>query len=254
MSDRFALFATCARQLEPLLVTELGTFGIDDAKESRAGVSFSGTLETAYRVCLWSRLASRVLLPVASFPAPTTDHLYEGALALPWTDHIYLSKTFAVDVSLVRASIPNSQFAAMRVKDAIVDQLREKLGARPDVDPAHAQLRINIHIRDDMASLAIDLSGESLHRRGYRLEAGEAPIKENLAAAVLMRADWPNLAKQGGVLVDPMCGAGTLLIEAALMAANQAPGLKRESFGFEGWRQHDPEVWRTLPQAPTSIA
>ncbi|MBI5507416.1 MAG: bifunctional 23S rRNA (guanine(2069)-N(7))-methyltransferase RlmK/23S rRNA (guanine(2445)-N(2))-methyltransferase RlmL [Deltaproteobacteria bacterium] len=246
MSGRYDLFATCARQLEPLLLAEIQALGGENAAEARAGVAFQGDLEVAYRACLWSRLSSRVLLSIAGGAATDTDALYALGRQVPWDEHMALDRTFAIDVTLVRSGIHNSQFAAQRFKDAIVDIFREKTGARPDVDTASPDLRLNVHVKDDLATVSVDLAGDSLHRRGYRERAGEAPLKESLAAALLMRAGWAEAAAAGKALVDPMCGSGTLLIEAALIASDTAPGLARERFGFMGWRQHRPDVWQAL--------
>ena len=215
----------------------------------RAGVECAGTLEHAYRACLWSRVANRVLLPIANFPAPTPEALYEGAHGVDWSAHLAADGTLAVDCTTGRSAITHTQYAALKVKDAVVDQFRERTGGRPSVDVATPHVRLNLHIDRDVATLAIDLSGDSLHRRGYRGPQGAAPLKENLAAAILLRAGWPEIAKaeHGAVgLVDPMCGAGSLVIEAALIAADVAPGLLRTYFGFLRWRGHDAALWQRL--------
>ncbi|HEY8553881.1 MAG TPA: bifunctional 23S rRNA (guanine(2069)-N(7))-methyltransferase RlmK/23S rRNA (guanine(2445)-N(2))-methyltransferase RlmL [Burkholderiales bacterium] len=242
----FRFFAVCAKGIEPLLAEELRALGASHVRETRAGASFAGDLATAYRVCLWSRLASRVLLPLVRFHAPTADALYEGALSIPWGEHLTPETTFAVDAVVADSAVTHSHYAALRVKDAIVDRLRAECGRRPSVDTAQPDVRINLHLRDDEATLGVDLAGESLHRRGYRTQATAAPLKETLAAAVLMRAGWPALAAQGAPLVDPMCGAGTLVLEAALIAADVAPGLLRARFGFERWLGHDAAAWARL--------
>ena len=217
-----------------------------DVKETRAGVGFRGDLVTAYRVCLWSRIANRVLLPVKSFPAADPEELYNGVLAIDWTEHLTVDSTLAVDFSTVQSAISHSQFGAQKVKDAICDQFRHETGERPSVDRQLPDLRVNVFLHRDKATVNIDLSGDSLHRRGYRLEGAGAPLKENLAAAILMRAGWAEIAGQGGALVDPMCGSGTLPIEAAMIAADIAPGLLRAYWGFNGWKQHDVDCWTGL--------
>lgn len=239
-------FATAPAGMVDLLATELEQFGATGIAAGRAGATFSADLEIAYRACLWSRIANRILLPIASFPADSTDALYQGALAVDWQRHIPGEGTLAVDANVSRSAIDHSQYAALRIKDAIVDQFRSAAGTRPSVDVEHPDVRINAWIHQDQVELAIDLSGASLHRRGYRIESGEAPLKENLAAAILLRAGWPELAGEGAAFADVMCGAGTLVIEAALMAADIAPGLNRNYFGFTGWRGHHRGIWQRL--------
>lgn len=239
-------FATCPKGLEYLLVDELKALGAADVHEALAGVHFRGELETGYRACLWSRLASRVLLPIAEFAAADSDALYAGALAIDWSRHLDVEASFAVDAVGATRGITHSQYAALRVKDAVVDQFREQSGKRPNVDTERPALRIHLLLRRERASVSIDLSGAPLHQRGYRQGQGVAPLKENLAAAMLLRAGWPAVYAVGGGLVDPLCGSGTLLIEAALMAADVAPGLRRDYFGFLGWRGHDAALWKTL--------
>jgi 23S rRNA (guanine2069-N7)-methyltransferase / 23S rRNA (guanine2445-N2)-methyltransferase len=239
-------FATCPKGLEYLLVDELNALGAADVHEALAGVHFRGELETGYRVCLWSRLASRVLLPIAEFSAENGDALYAGALAVEWSEHIGPEATFAVDAVGRTSGVTHTQFAALRIKDAIVDQCREKSGSRPNVDTEHPAVRINLVLRRERAILGINLSGPPLHQRGYRQGHGIAPLKENLAAAMLLRAAWPAIFSAGGGLVDPLCGSGTLLIEAAMMAGDVAPGLRRDYFGFLGWLGHDAALWKML--------
>jgi 23S rRNA (guanine2445-N2)-methyltransferase / 23S rRNA (guanine2069-N7)-methyltransferase len=239
-------FATTPKGCEALLADELRALGADDVKETRAGVAFKGRIETGYRACLWSRVASRVLLRLTRFEAPSADALYEGALAIRWSDHLGPDDTLAVDVSDQDSVIGHSRFAAQRIKDAVVDQMRAQFGTRPSVDTARPAVRINAFLSRSEATLGIDLAGESLHRRGYRDDAVAAPLKENLAAAILLRARWPEIARDGGGFVDLMCGGGTLPIEAALIAADIAPGLQRDYFGFFGWRGHDAAIWTAL--------
>lgn len=241
-----SFFATAPLGVEPLLVEELRSLGASSLRETRAGVYFSGTLETAYRVCLWSRLASRVFSPMAEFSATTPEELYAGASAIPWSDYLDSSATFAVDATITSSEITHSRFAALKIKDAIVDVLREERGFRPDVDVEKPDLRFNLYLRRNQATISLDLSGESLHRRGYRQETVLAPLKENLAAAILLRSGWSKIVADGGTLIDPMCGSGTFVIEAAMMAADIAPGLSREDFGFKRWRGHDDALWRQL--------
>jgi 23S rRNA (guanine2445-N2)-methyltransferase / 23S rRNA (guanine2069-N7)-methyltransferase len=239
-------FATCPKGLEYLLRDELIALGGTDVHEALAGVRFSGSLETAYRACLWSRLASRILMPLAEFDAASDEALYAGVQAIDWSEHLSAHATLAVDANTAQSKITHSQFLAQRVKDAVVDQFRQRGQERPGVDTEEPDVRINLRLRRDRATVSIDLAGAPLHRRGWREEQGEAPLKENLAAAMLLRAGWPAIYTQGGALLDPMCGSGTLLIEGALMAADVAPGLRRTYYGFLGWKQHDIPLWRGL--------
>ncbi|MGN6328999.1 MAG: bifunctional 23S rRNA (guanine(2069)-N(7))-methyltransferase RlmK/23S rRNA (guanine(2445)-N(2))-methyltransferase RlmL [Rhodanobacter sp.] len=241
-----AYFATCPKGLEYLLRDELVALGASDVRETLAGAHFSGTLETAYRACLWSRLASRILLPLAEFDAADEDALYRGAQQIDWSEHLAAHGTFAVDAGTALSKLNHSQFVGLRVKDAVVDQFRQRDGNRPDIDTDEPDIRVNVRLRRDRATLSLDLAGSPLHRRGWRELQGEAPLKENLAAAMLLRARWPEIYAAGGALLDPMCGSGTLLIEGALMAADVAPGLRRDYFGFLGWQQHDIALWRAL--------
>jgi len=239
-------FATCPKGIEPLLADELRQLGAEMVKETRAGVAFEGVLAIGYRACLWSRLASRILLPLTNFPAPTPEELYAGVKTIAWKEHLAAEGTLAVDFTTSQSAITHSHYGALKVKDAIVDQLRDEFGVRPSIDTAQPDIRVNVYLLRDQATVSLDLSGESLHRRGYRTQTVQAPLKENLAAAILLRANWPAIAKQGGMLVDLMCGSGTLPIEAAMIAADIAPGLAREYFGFTRWKQHDNAVWTGL--------
>ena len=241
-------FATAPLGIEPLLATELEDLGATEVKQERAGVRFSGDLRIAYQACLWSRLANRILLPLASFKALDSDQLYAGVLALDWSEHLGIDNTFAVDCTLVNSKINHSQYGALRVKDAVVDQFRSRVGDRPSVAVEQPNLRLNLHVYRDQATISIDLSGDSLHRRGYRIDGVHAPLKENLAAAILIRAGWPAICAAGGALVDPLCGSGTLPLEAGLIATDTAPGLLRRYFGFLGWKQHDTNLWEELLQ------
>ena len=188
-------------------------------------------------VCLWSRVANRLLLPLAEFDAPTPEALYEGVRSIDWSAHLDAHSTLAVACQTLRSKLTRSHYAALKVKDAIVDQFRARENSRPSVDLRRPDLRINARISSTQATISIDLSGESLHRRGYRKDGSEAPLKENLAAAILLRAGWSDIAANGGSLFDPLCGSGTLVIEAALIAGDSAPGLTRAHFGYIKWKQ-----------------
>lgn len=244
--DLQRFIATAPKHMERLLAEELVQLGAGEVSELLGGVAFHATLETAYRACLWSRVANRVLLPLAQFSAPTADALYTGVQSIPWDEHFSTTDSFAVDCNTTRSKVSHSHFAALKVKDAIADQFRSRQGIRPSVALERPAIRVNLYLSHDQATVSLDLSGESLHRRGYRSLGVSAPLKENLAAAILLRAGWPELASRGVPLLDPMCGSGTLLIEGAMMAADIAPGLLRDYWGFLGWRQHDPGVWQCL--------
>ncbi len=239
-------FATAARHLETLLAEELSGLGVAPVAETRAGVRFGTTLSDAYRVCLWSRVANRVLMPLAQFAADSPEALYAGVRALPWEEHLTPTSTFAVHLDTARSAITHSHYGALTVKDAIADRFRDSFGIRPDVRIERPDLQIQVYLFRNEATVSLDLSGESLHRRGYREQGSAAPLKENLAAAILMRAGWPELATGGAALVDPMCGSGTLPIEAAMIAADIAPGLRRTYWGFTGWLGHDAAAWDAL--------
>ena len=238
--------ASVPRGLADLLARELSGLGASDVRERTTGVMFSGTLETAYRACLESRLANRVFLEIASFEAPSADAFYSAAREVDWSQHLGPHATLACDFSGKHPTITHSHFGALKLKDAIVDALRDVSGARPDIVLDRPSVRVHAHAHGTKITLSIDLSGESLHRRGYRGAAGEAPLKENVAAGVLLRAGWPDIAAAGAQFLDPLCGSGTLVIEAALIAAHRAPGLRREYFGFLGWRGHDAALWRRV--------
>lgn len=241
-----SLFLTCPKGLEELLARELTELGASEVRQTVAGVQATGELALAYRACLWSRLANRVLMPLGTWPAPDADALYRAAATVPWEDHFDVDSTFAIDFVGSTETVVHSHFGAQRVKDGIVDRFRDRFGRRPSVDRERPNVRISAVLRRDSLTLSLDLSGGSLHQRAYRLEGNEAPLKENLAAALLLRAGWPAVLEQGGVLVDPMCGSGTLLSEALLMAFDIAPGLLRGHFGFEGWRGHEADLWARL--------
>jgi 23S rRNA (guanine2445-N2)-methyltransferase / 23S rRNA (guanine2069-N7)-methyltransferase len=240
------IFVSCPPGVADLTAAELRSCGAVDVSEFKLGVQAEGTLEVAYRACLWSRTASRVLLPLGSFPAATQEQLYEGVSAIDWQQHVNPKGTLAIDFGGASSGITHTHFGALKTKDAIVDQFRARTGERPSVELEQPDVRIDVRLDRDRATVSLDLSGESLHRRAYRARGVAAPLKENLAAAMLLRSGWPAIAEQGGELIDPMCGSGTLLIEAALMALDIAPGSMRSHFGFIGWLGHDRALWQSL--------
>lgn len=242
-------FVSCAKGLEYLLADELLALGCTRATAARAGVNAEGTQADALRAVLWSRLASRVLWPIAEYDCADEHALYAGARAVDWAEHLRQGMTLAVDAHVSGDAITHARYAAQRIKDAVVDSVRAAGGERPDVDLDAPDLRLNLVVRKQRAVLSVDLGGGPLHRRGWRQTQGEAPLKETLAAAVLMRGDWSRVHAEGGALLDPMCGSGTLLIEGALMAADVAPGLMREAQALRTpsrWRQFDAVTWRAL--------
>ncbi|SFE97925.1 bifunctional 23S rRNA (guanine(2069)-N(7))-methyltransferase RlmK/23S rRNA (guanine(2445)-N(2))-methyltransferase RlmL [Nitrosomonas sp. Nm166] len=244
---QYQLFATTPKAMEGILANEIEALGGKNVQQKMAGVAFQGNLAMAYKACLWSRTASRILLLLSSFTVQSQQDLYDGVQGIDWSEHLNADDSLAVSFSSKNnPAINNTHFGALKVKDAIVDQMRAKFGIRPDIDTEHPSIRVNVFLHNDTAQLSLDLSGESSHKRGYRDISIAAPIKENLAAAILLRADWPKIARQGGSLLDPMCGSGTLLVEGALIAADIAPGLQRDYFGFLGWKQHDARLWENL--------
>jgi len=243
-----SFFVTCPKGLEYLLEEELQTFGMELVRNAPAGVWANGTLESGYRACLWSRLANRVILHLADVDATSADRMLGGVTDLPWEEHIPVTGSLRVNFVGQNDEIRNTQFGAQRVKDGIVDRLRTASGQRPSVDAKDPDVTVSARLHRGKLSIGIDLSGDSLHKRGYRTEKGAAPLKENLAAALLLRSGWPEIALAGGDFLDPMCGSGTLVIEAAMMAMDLAPGRKRERWGFTRWLGHDAELWLGLRQ------
>jgi 23S rRNA (guanine2445-N2)-methyltransferase / 23S rRNA (guanine2069-N7)-methyltransferase len=246
-------FASCGKGLEYLLADELVALGCTRATAAMAGANVEGSALDAQRAVLWSRLASRVLWPIAEFDCPDEHALYAGAAAIDWPQHLAQGDTVAVDAHVSGDAITHARYAAQRVKDAVVDVMRARTGSRPDVDVEAPDLRLNLVVRKGRAIVSIDLGGGPMHRRGWRSKQGEAPLKENLAAAVLMRGQWPKIYAGGGALLDPMCGSGTLLIEGALMAADVAPGLQRHGNGMPTrWLGFDASSWQQLVDAARS--
>jgi putative N6-adenine-specific DNA methylase len=234
-------FAICPRGLEPLLADELRAAGAGQVRPEGGGVGFAGTMRAAYAANLTSRVASRVLWQVALGEYRDERDLYAQARAVAWEEHFDARSTLRVDVSASRSPLRSLDFATLRIKDAIVDRLRETTGARPSVDRAQPHVRVFAYLDSARLTLYLDLSGEPLFKRGWRAQKGEAPLKENLAAGLLMLAGWtPEVP-----LLDPFCGSGTIVIEAALIASRRAPGLDR-SFGFERLHGFDAAAWREL--------
>ena len=233
MPERLELFATTSRGTEELLARELEALGARKVRQDRGGVRFWANLSEAVGVCFHTRLAMRVLWPLGEAQVRGAEGLYEAVKALPWEDHLTAKSTFAVDATLKDSEHTHSGFVALKTKDAIVDRLRDKAGRRPDVDPRHPDVRVVVHLAKTALSVSLDLAGEPLHRRGYRVKQTPAPLKETLAAAVLAAAGYTGEEP----FADPMCGSGTLAIEAALLATRRSPGLHRR-LAVERWPQH----------------
>jgi 23S rRNA (guanine2445-N2)-methyltransferase / 23S rRNA (guanine2069-N7)-methyltransferase len=244
--ETLRFLVSAPRGLSDLLARELVALGAADARERSTGVTFSGAPAVAYRACLWSRVANRVFLELARFDVADADGFYTAVREIDWTAHLGPGATLACDFSGHHPAITHTHFGALKLKDAIVDSIRDARAWRPSVELERPSVRVHAHAHGTEIVVSLDLSGESLHRRGYRGAAGEAPLKENVAAGVLLRSGWPELAAQGGEFLDPMCGSGTFVIEAALIAADRAPGLDRDYFGFLGWAGHDVDAWSQL--------
>jgi 23S rRNA (guanine2445-N2)-methyltransferase / 23S rRNA (guanine2069-N7)-methyltransferase len=229
-----------------VLAEELALFGAEDIRERSHDVKFQGTLEVGYRACLWSRTATRVYLSLGSIDATSSKSVFEAVKRIDWREHLAPGATLACDCSGGNESIRHTIYGSQLLKDAVCDNLRESTGERPNIQPERPDVLLHLHVEGPTALVSLDFSGESLHRRGYRSEGGRAPLKENVAAAVLLRAGWPQIAAAGGILLDPMCGSGTFLTEGALIAADAAPAIDREYFGFLKWHGHDAALWARL--------
>ncbi|MGY5614233.1 bifunctional 23S rRNA (guanine(2069)-N(7))-methyltransferase RlmK/23S rRNA (guanine(2445)-N(2))-methyltransferase RlmL [Vibrio brasiliensis] len=234
--------AVTSNGLENLLVDELTKLGINDAKPVQAGVRFKASNEQIYRCCLWSRLASRFVRVLSEFTCNDDMDLYLASSSVNWVNQFHSSKTFVVDFNGTNREIRNSQYGAMKVKDAIVDCYEKKNLPRPSISKDQPDLRVHVRLHKDKAILGLDMVGGGLHQRGYRTESGRAPLRETLAAAIILRSGW----SADKPLLDPMCGSGTLLIEAAMMAANMAPGVNRAKWGFESLEDFEPELWAEI--------
>jgi putative N6-adenine-specific DNA methylase len=251
-------FATAGKGIEEVLAGELRDLGLAVVAVESGGVRFTGEIADCWRANLWLRTANRVLIPLAVFACTTPQELYDGVRAIPWSSHLTPEMTLAVDCSLRDSALTHSGFVALKTKDAVVDEIRDRCGLRPSVDTRDPDLRINVHLVKNRCTVSLDSSGTPLDRRGYRLERTEAPLRETLAAALVELSGW-----DGSVpLADPMCGSGTILIEAALKAARRPPGLLRPGFGFQRWPGFDPSLWQrfiaearaeALPSLPASL-
>src|SRR5688572_23892943 len=203
-------FASCPPGVADLTAAELRAAGATQTSEFKLGVQFEGSIESAYRACLWSRTASRVLMPLATFAASNADELYQGVKQIDWPAHLGPRATLAVEFAGSAPGITHTHFGALKTKDAIVDRMREHSGERPSIEVERPNVRVDVRLDRERVTVSLDLSGESLHRRAYRARGVAAPLKENLAAAILMRCGWPALVDEGAAFLDPMCGSGTL--------------------------------------------
>ena len=228
--------------LEGVLAKELIDLGASNVEEQRRAVSFEGDKEMLYRANYCCRTALRILKPIYEFDVVNRDTLYEEASKVDWTKYLTLGKTFALDSVVTSDLFANSMYVSLRVKDAIVDQFRKKYKKRPSVDPENADIKVHVHLMGNKCSLSLDSSGEALYRRGYRVGQNDAPLSEVLAAGMILLSGWD----QKSAFVDPMCGSGTLLIEAAMIAYGIPPGVYRQSFGFENWPDFDPEAFEKV--------
>ena len=243
MDQSYNFFVSTARGLEGVLETELANLGAKSIRSDIGGVFFRGTLRDAYRANLWLRTGNRVLLVLKEFRCTDPESLYKVCRSVQWDRYLQKNQTFAVDAfTWDTPLLKNAQYAALKAKDAVADALRSKWGHRPDVDRRDPDLGISLHVVRGKATLSLDTTGERLHRRGYGKARQEAPLKETLAAGLVLLSEWDRRT----TLVDPMCGSGTIVIEAAMIAAHRAPGLLRERFGFEKWENFQQSAWMQL--------
>jgi 23S rRNA (guanine2445-N2)-methyltransferase / 23S rRNA (guanine2069-N7)-methyltransferase len=242
------LIVTCPLYCEDLVEEELKSIGLSDLKLHHGAVKAKGTLEHAYRICLESRVANKVLFPLLEFEAAGKEELLTVLSAFPFSDHFSVDDTFAVESQISHTFFPNPNIASLVVKDAVVDSFRRRQGKRPDVNTSRPDVRLDLFLEGNKGTLSIELEAQGLFKREYRKRGGEAPLKENVAAAVLLRSGWPEIAAGGGALVDLMCGSGTFLFEALLIAGGIAPGAVRRAAGPEKWKGHDRALWRKLAE------
>ncbi len=234
--------AKCPHGLEEILVEELRGLGVEEAMQHKRAVAFKADKEMLYKINLHSRLAIKILCPMFEFFAKHPEELYKKVKAFDWSEVLSLDQTFAIQTTVNSEHFTHSQYVALKAKDAIVDQFYDRVNKRPDVDPKHPHIKIHIHINDKECTVFLDSSGDSLFKRGYRVHTGIAPINEVLAAGMLVLSGWDPTTP----LIDPMCGSGTIVIEAAMMATNTPPGILREEFGFMNWPDYDAELWEKV--------
>jgi len=240
--SKFKIVAKTLAGLENVLADEIRALGAESVLVERRAVSFVGDQEMMYKANFHLRTAIKILKPIAEFEVTNRDELYDHAKEIPWTNYLALGKSFAIDATVQSEMFVNSMFASLRVKDAIADQFREATGKRPSVNSDDPDIRINVHLMNNHCTLSLDSSGDSLHKRGYRIGQGEAPINEVLAAGMILLTGWHGEKD----FLDPMCGSGTLLIEAAMIAKGIPPGMYRKSFGFEQWPDFDEKLFEEI--------
>jgi len=242
-NSKFRMIAKTYEGLEEVLIKELEDLGASDIKALRRAVEFYGDLKMMYKANYWLRTAVSVLKPIAAFEVENEKDLYDKIYAIKWYNHFDLGKTFAVQATVNNhETLTHSQYAALKVKDAIADQFRYNFNQRPDVDPKNANININVYISGKQCEVALNSSGMPLFKRGYKVEMHRAPLNEVLAAGMILLAGWDKNSN----FIDPMCGSGTLLIEAALMAYNFPPQFMRHDFSFQYWSDYDPSIWREI--------
>jgi 23S rRNA (guanine2445-N2)-methyltransferase len=247
---KFRVVAKTLFGFEDLLEEELKALGIEEVVKATRAVSFEAGQRDLYKVNLWSRLALRFMVPIKSFACGNEQELYNNIREIAWEEYMGVDDTLAVDAVVNRSAMDHSLYVSLKTKDAIVDRFREKFEKRPSVDLVRPSLRINVHLSNDQATVSLDSSGESLHKRGYRQQQGEAPLNEVLAAGMIQLTGWDRQAP----LVDLMCGSGTILIEAGMLAGNRAPGLLRPEFAFERWKDYDAVAWEELREEAKKAA
>jgi putative N6-adenine-specific DNA methylase len=239
MKEQYEMIAKTFQGLEDVLAEELINLGADQVQIGRRAVSFSGDLGFMYKANLHCRTALRILKPIYTFRADSTDAVYDQVKKFEWSKHIDVNQTFSIDAVVYSDNFKHSKFLTYRVKDAIVDYFTEKSEKRPSVRLTNPDIYINVHVAQDRCTISLDSSGESLHKRGYRLDQTEAPLSEVLAAGMILKTGWRGETN----FIDPMCGSGTLLIEAAMIALNIPPGIHRKEFAFEKWSDFDEELF-----------
>ena len=240
--SKFKIVAKTFAGLENVLAGELKALGAESVSVERRAVSFMGDQELMYKANFHLRTALKILKPIAEFEVPNRDDLYDQAKKIEWSKYLVLGKSFALDSTVQSEMFVNTMYASLKVKDAIVDQFREATGKRPSVNPENPDVRINVYLMGNHCILSLDSSGESLHKRGYRVGQGDAPINEVLAAGMILLTGWHGEKD----FIDPMCGSGTLLIEAALIAKGIPPGMYRKSFGFEQWPDFNEKLFSEI--------
>ena len=240
--SKFKIVAKTFAGLEHVLAGEIRALGAESVTVERRAVSFAGDQELMYKANFHLRTALKILKPIAEFEVTRRDELYDYAKEIPWTNYLALGKSFAIDSTVQSEMFVNSMYASLRVKDAIADHFREATGKRPSVNHEDPDIRINVYLMGNHCILSLDSSGESLHKRGYRVGQGDAPINEVLAAGMILLTGWHGEKD----FLDPMCGSGTLLIEAAMIAKGIPPGIYRKSFGFEQWPDFNEELFEEI--------